>query len=122
MGKPAELVKLIVATPVVLLAFTVSVVAPTAVVVGAVTMGPRSSIWYGAVARADFEQIEIGEDSNVQDGCTLHSDPGGGHGHTHYAVVSDPVREGGEQVAEVVHGAARINEIEDASDDPAAVE
>jgi carbonic anhydrase/acetyltransferase-like protein (isoleucine patch superfamily) len=40
-------------------------VAPTAVVVGAVTMGPRSSIWYGAVARADFEQIEIGEDSNV---------------------------------------------------------
>jgi carbonic anhydrase/acetyltransferase-like protein (isoleucine patch superfamily) len=51
-------------------------VAPTAVVVGAVTMGPRSSIWYGAVARADFETIEIGEDSNVQDGCTLHSDPG----------------------------------------------
>ena len=30
-------------------------VAPTAVVVGAVTMGPRSSIWYGAVARADAE-------------------------------------------------------------------
>ena len=51
-------------------------VAPTAVVVGAVTMGPRSSIWYSAVARADFETIEIGADSNVQDGCTLHSDPG----------------------------------------------
>jgi carbonic anhydrase/acetyltransferase-like protein (isoleucine patch superfamily) len=51
-------------------------VAPTAVVVGAVTMGPRSSIWYGAVARADAEVIEIGEGSNVQDGCTLHSDPG----------------------------------------------
>jgi carbonic anhydrase/acetyltransferase-like protein (isoleucine patch superfamily) len=51
-------------------------VAPTAVVVGAVTMGARSSIWYGAVARADFETIEIGPDSNVQDGCTLHSDPG----------------------------------------------
>jgi carbonic anhydrase/acetyltransferase-like protein (isoleucine patch superfamily) len=51
-------------------------VAPTAVVVGAVTMGPRSSIWYGAVARADAETIEIGEDSNIQDGCTLHSDPG----------------------------------------------
>ncbi len=51
-------------------------VAPTAVVVGAVTMGPRSSIWYGAVARADAEVIEIGPDSNVQDGCTLHSDPG----------------------------------------------
>ena len=51
-------------------------VAPTAVVVGKVTMGPRSSIWYGAVARADAEVIEIGEGSNVQDGCTLHSDPG----------------------------------------------
>ena len=51
-------------------------VAPTAVVVGAVTMGRRSSIWYGAVARADAETIEIGEDSNVQDGCTLHSDAG----------------------------------------------
>ena len=51
-------------------------VAPTAVVVGAVTMGPRASIWYGAVARADAEVIEIGADSNIQDGCTLHSDPG----------------------------------------------
>lgn len=51
-------------------------VAPTAVVVGAVTMGPQSSIWYGAVARADHETIEIGERSNVQDGSTLHSDPG----------------------------------------------
>jgi carbonic anhydrase/acetyltransferase-like protein (isoleucine patch superfamily) len=51
-------------------------VAPTAVVVGAVTMGPHSSVWYGAVARADAEVIEIGEGSNVQDGCTLHSDPG----------------------------------------------
>ena len=51
-------------------------VAPTAVVVGAVTMGPRASIWYGAVARADYETIEIGEGSNIQDGCTLHSDAG----------------------------------------------
>ncbi len=51
-------------------------VAPPAVVVGAVTMGPRASIWYGAVARADAEVIEIGEGSNIQDGCTLHSDPG----------------------------------------------
>src|SRR3712207_8449184 len=50
--------------------------APAAVVVGAVTMGPRSSIWYGAVARADAEVIEIGEGSNIQDVCTLHSDPG----------------------------------------------
>jgi carbonic anhydrase/acetyltransferase-like protein (isoleucine patch superfamily) len=51
-------------------------VAPTAVVVGAVTLGSRTSIWYGSVARADEEVIVIGPDSNVQDGCTLHSDPG----------------------------------------------
>ena len=51
-------------------------VAPTAVVVGAVTLEARASIWYGAVARADEEVIVIGPDSNVQDGCTLHSDPG----------------------------------------------
>jgi carbonic anhydrase/acetyltransferase-like protein (isoleucine patch superfamily) len=51
-------------------------VAPTAVIVGAVSMAPRSSIWYGAVARADHETIDIGEASNIQDGCTLHSDPG----------------------------------------------
>lgn len=51
-------------------------VAPTAVVVGAVTLQARSSIWYGAIARADEEVIVIGPDSNVQDGCVLHSDPG----------------------------------------------
>ncbi len=51
-------------------------VAPTAVVVGKVTMGPRASLWYGAIARADAEVIEIGAGSNIQDGCTLHSDPG----------------------------------------------
>jgi small nuclear ribonucleoprotein (snRNP)-like protein len=53
---------------------------------------------------------------------TLHADDGHGHGHMHYAVVSDPVQEGGEKVTEVVHGAGRITTIEDASDDPAAVE
>ena len=53
---------------------------------------------------------------------TLHADEGGGHGHTHYAVVSDPIQEGGQNVTEVVHGAGRITVIEDASDDPAAVE
>ncbi|TFV68301.1 UNVERIFIED_ORG: gamma carbonic anhydrase family protein [Bacillus sp. AZ43] len=51
-------------------------VAPTAVVVGAVTLESRASIWYGAIARADEEVIVIGPDSNIQDGCTLHSDPG----------------------------------------------
>ena len=53
---------------------------------------------------------------------TLHADESHGHGHVHYAVVSDPVAEGGDKVTEVIHGASRITEIEDASDDPAAVE
>jgi carbonic anhydrase/acetyltransferase-like protein (isoleucine patch superfamily) len=51
-------------------------VAPTAVVVGDVTLGPRASVWYGAVLRADAESIVVGADSNIQDGSTLHSDPG----------------------------------------------
>jgi hypothetical protein len=53
---------------------------------------------------------------------TLHADEGGHHGHTHYFIVSDPVREGGDPVTEMIHGADRITVIEDASDDPAAVE
>jgi len=53
---------------------------------------------------------------------TLHADDSHGHGHSHYAVVSDAVIEGGEKVTEVIHGAERITVIEDASDDPAAVE
>lgn len=53
---------------------------------------------------------------------TLHADAGHGHGHMHYAIASDPVTEGGDPVVEVVHGAGPITTIEDASDDPAAVE
>ena len=53
---------------------------------------------------------------------TLHSENGHGHGHGHYAVVSDPVKQGGEKVSELIHGAERITTIEDAADDPAAVE
>jgi hypothetical protein len=53
---------------------------------------------------------------------TLHSDHDHGHGHTHYAVVSDPVRKGDAPAREVLHGADLITEIEDASNDPAAVE
>jgi hypothetical protein len=53
---------------------------------------------------------------------TLHIDDGHGHGHKHYAVVSDPLRAGEEPVVEVLHGAAQITEVVDASDDPAAIE
>jgi carbonic anhydrase/acetyltransferase-like protein (isoleucine patch superfamily) len=50
--------------------------APTSVVVGAVTLKPGSSVWYGAVLRGDCDTIMLGENSNVQDNCTVHADPG----------------------------------------------
>jgi len=50
-------------------------IAPTACVVGDVELGPRSSLWYGAVARGDTSSIKIGADTNIQDCSTLHSDP-----------------------------------------------
>ncbi|MEU1264835.1 gamma carbonic anhydrase family protein [Streptomyces cellulosae] len=51
-------------------------VAPTASVVGDVTLHAGASVWYGAVLRGDVESIAVGESSNVQDNCTLHADPG----------------------------------------------
>jgi carbonic anhydrase/acetyltransferase-like protein (isoleucine patch superfamily) len=47
-------------------------VAPNATVIGNVTLGPLSSIWYGAVLRGDIHSIEIGEGSNVQDLAVVH--------------------------------------------------
>jgi carbonic anhydrase/acetyltransferase-like protein (isoleucine patch superfamily) len=51
-------------------------VSPTSVVIGEVTLGRGASVWYGAVLRADAGPIVVGADSNVQDNCTLHVDPG----------------------------------------------
>ncbi|MBS46147.1 MAG: gamma carbonic anhydrase family protein [Nocardioides sp.] len=51
-------------------------VAPGAVVVGDVTLGAQASVWYTAVLRGDGDAISVGERSNVQDGCVLHTDPG----------------------------------------------
>jgi carbonic anhydrase/acetyltransferase-like protein (isoleucine patch superfamily) len=42
------------------------------VVVGDVTLGDRSSVWYGAVLRGDINRIVVGHDSNVQDNAVLH--------------------------------------------------
>lgn len=54
---------------------------------------------------------------------TLHGDEGGhGHGHAHYTVVSDPVVKGGEKVSAAIHGSDQITQIDDAANDPAAVE
>src|ERR1035438_10544940 len=47
-------------------------IAKTAVVIGDVTLGAHSSVWYGAVLRGDINRIVIGHHSNVQDNAVLH--------------------------------------------------
>jgi len=49
-------------------------VAPNATVIGRVRLARDSSVWFGAVLRGDQEPISVGERSNVQDGCVLHTD------------------------------------------------
>jgi carbonic anhydrase/acetyltransferase-like protein (isoleucine patch superfamily) len=51
-------------------------VAPGAVIVGSVTLGPDASVWYGSVLRADEDEIIVGAGCNIQDLCCLHVDPG----------------------------------------------
>lgn len=51
-------------------------VAAEATLIGDVTLGERASVWPGAVIRADNEPIRIGDESNVQEGAVLHTDPG----------------------------------------------
>jgi carbonic anhydrase/acetyltransferase-like protein (isoleucine patch superfamily) len=71
-------------------------VAPTATIVGDVTLEAGASVWYGAVVRADYSPVIIRAGANVQDGAVVHGPPG------------DPVEIGpGATVAHncVVHGA-----------------
>jgi len=51
-------------------------IAPGAVVLGDVTLGPRASVWYTAVLRGDTAPIVVGEASNIQDGTIIHVDAG----------------------------------------------
>jgi carbonic anhydrase/acetyltransferase-like protein (isoleucine patch superfamily) len=71
-------------------------VAPGAVVVGDVEIGPDSSVFYGAVLRGDIERIRIGARTNVQDQAILHVSAG-----IHPALVGDEVTIGHRAV---VHG------------------
>ena len=70
-------------------------IAPTATLVGDVTVEAEASVWYGAVLRADFGPIIVRRGANIQDGSVLH----GG---------DDPVTEVGEGATIghlcVVHG------------------
>jgi carbonic anhydrase/acetyltransferase-like protein (isoleucine patch superfamily) len=73
-----------------------------AVVLGDVTIGEQSSVWFNAVVRGDTEAICIGRRTNIQDGCILHADPG------FPCTVGDEVTVGH---GAIVHGATVGNRI-----------
>lgn len=52
-------------------------IAPGAVVVGDVTIGPESSVWFGCVLRGDVNVIRVGARTNIQDGTVVHVTSGG---------------------------------------------
>ena len=70
-------------------------IAPGAYVGGEVTLGNQIGIWYNAVVRGDSGSITIGDKSNVQDNCTIHTDPG------HNVVIGEKVTIGHNAI---VHG------------------
>ena len=93
-------------------------IAPGAVVVGSVSIGRHSSVWYGTVLRADDDEISIGDECNVQDLCCLHVDAGepavladrvsvGHHATVHGATVGTGALVG---IGAVVLGGAIIGE------------
>ena len=51
-------------------------VAPSADVIGSVSLGSQSSVWFGAVLRGDNDQISVGARSNIQDNTVIHIDAG----------------------------------------------
>lgn len=51
-------------------------IAPNATLIGQLVLEARVNIWWGAVLRADENQISIGSGTNIQDGAVLHVDPG----------------------------------------------
>jgi carbonic anhydrase/acetyltransferase-like protein (isoleucine patch superfamily) len=68
-------------------------VADSADVIGSVVLKDQSSVWFNAVLRGDADELIVGEETNIQDGALLHTDPGIrvvlGRGVTvgHHAVV-----------------------------------
>jgi carbonic anhydrase/acetyltransferase-like protein (isoleucine patch superfamily) len=51
-------------------------IAPGAVVLGDIHLGENVSVWFNAVIRADRDKVTIGRNTNIQDGCIIHEDPG----------------------------------------------
>ena len=71
-------------------------VAETATVIGDVSIGQASSIWFSAVVRGDIAPVKIGEETNIQDGAVLHV------GENFPCIVGDRVTVGH---GAIVHGA-----------------
>ena len=71
-------------------------IASNATVIGKVTLGEDSSVWYSAVIRADVEEIIVGKRTNIQDGAILHADYG------EPTIIGDDVTVGH---GAIVHGA-----------------
>lgn len=89
-------------------------IAPGAVVIGTVSIGADSSVYYGCVLRADWGEISVGAGTNLQDGTIVHADPGfptsigdrvsvGHRALVHGAIVEDDVLIG--MSATVLNGA-----------------
>ena len=51
-------------------------VAPDANIIGKITLAANSSVWFGSTLRGDNERITVGEGSNIQEACVLHTDMG----------------------------------------------
>ncbi len=51
-------------------------IADDARIIGSVRLKDHASVWFGSVLRGDNDWLEIGERSNIQDACILHTDPG----------------------------------------------
>lgn len=77
-------------------------VAPTATLIGDVTLESGASVWFGTTIRADMAPVRIGRNSDVQDNCVIHVDEGEptilganvtmGHGAiVHSSIVEDEV-------------------------------
>jgi len=51
-------------------------IAPNAILIGQVRLRKHASVWFNTVIRGDNDIIDIGERTNIQDGCVLHTDKG----------------------------------------------
>jgi gamma-carbonic anhydrase len=80
-------------------------IAPGAVIIGDVEIGPQASIWYNCVLRADINAIRIGARTNIQDGSVIHVESDYGDGG-HPAIIGEDVLIG--HMA-LVHGATLMD-------------